>query len=644
MNRNYVYPFVAVIGQEDVKKALILNLINPLIGGVLITGEKGTAKSTLVRGLEKLEDSIKVIDLPLNITEDRLLGTIDIEKAISQGEKTFEGGILEKANGNILYVDEINLLSKHIVNCLLEVASSGVNRIEREGISYIHESRFVLVGTMNPEEGQLPTQLLDRFGLYVSVKSSKNIFERKEIIKRRIKYEENPIKFIEEFKEETYILYNKIKNAKNTFEKVKVSEEILKLAAEISEEAHCEGHRAELVIIETSKAIAAFDNRINVTSQDVKEAAKFALPHRMRDFKEQQNDINNNEHQENTEEENKEECENQEENQENESNESQENTEKEDEISPKTEQEEENELDSENEEKLDENYPKDNPDIKETIDDIGEMFKVKTLHIEPMDRKKRNGTGKRARTKTNLIQGRYVRYTFVKDKVRDLAFDATLRAAAIHQKGRDKNGLAICINKSDFREKVREKRTGSTILFVVDASGSMGAKKRMKAVKGAIISLLTDAYEKRDKVGMIAFRKDTAEELLPITRSVELAEKSLKSLPTGGKTPLSMGLNKAYEVLKLAKKKDPEIVPVIVLVSDGRTNVALNHKEDPFEEAIKIGKQIENDKIQTIVVDTEQDFIKLELAKELAEVMNSQYYKLEDLKGQEIASAIRDRI
>lgn len=639
MKRNFVYPFTAVIGQEKIKKALILNIINPSIGGVLISGEKGTAKSTLVRGLAEIINNMKVIDLPLNITEDRLLGTIDIEKAISEGIRKPDMGLLKKADGNILYVDEVNLLSEHIVKCLLEVSASGVNHVEREGISFTHSSRFVLVGTMNPEEGQLRPQFLDRFGLYVEANGSDDLAERKEIIKRRLEYEKNPIEYIDKFKNQSKELVNKIINGIEVLHKVQVSDSIMCLSAQISEEANCAGNRAEIVIIEAAKAIAAFDNRKNININDIKEAAEFALPHRMREMPPSASD--NDDKEEESEEEqiddDKEENENKNENEPPQ-------VEDDDNYEDDNKEENKNEEDSldyeENLEETKQEEKNENEADNDMVDDIGNIFAIKSLDIKPIDRKKRRGSGKRSKTKTDLMQGRYVKYNLPKDKVKDLAFDATLRAAAPYQSLRDKNGLAFVINKSDFREKVREKRTGTTILFVVDASGSMGAKKRMSAVKGAVVSLLTDAYQKRDKVGMVAFRKNQAEVLLGITRSVELAQKSLKDLPTGGKTPLSAGLSKGYEILKAAKKKDPEMVPVLVLVSDGRTNSSVNNG-DPYEEAIEIANKIASENIQSIVIDTEQDFIKLGLANNIAKAMNAQYYKLEDLGATEIASTIR---
>ncbi|GAA0122743.1 MAG: magnesium chelatase subunit D family protein [Clostridium argentinense] len=641
MKKNFVYPFTAVVGQEKIKKALILNIINPSIGGVLISGEKGTAKSTLVRGLAEVINNMKVINLPLNITEDRLLGTIDIEKAISEGVRKPDMGILKEADGNILYVDEVNLLSEHIVKCLLEVSASGINHVEREGISFTHSSRFVLVGTMNPEEGQLKSQFLDRFGLYVETSGSDDLDERKEIIKRRLEYEKNPIEYINNFENQSKELMNKIVKGIEVLNKVQVSESIMYLSAEISKEANCAGNRAEIVIIETAKAIAAFDNRKNVNVNDIKEAAEFALPHRMREVPPSVSDN------EDTKEDSEEEIDDKKEN----DNEPPQTEEREDDNSfednnEKSNADEENDVSNEednleNEENLEESKNEGNDEFdNDVVDEIGNVFTIKSLDIKPIDRKNRRGSGKRSKTKTDLMQGRYVKYNLPKDKMKDIAFDATLRAAAPYQSLREKNGLAFVINKSDFREKVREKRTGTTILFVVDASGSMGAKKRMSAVKGAVVSLLTDAYEKRDKVGMIAFRKKQAEVLLGITRSVELAQKSLKDLPTGGKTPLSAGLFKGYEILKAAKKKDPEMVPVLVLVSDGRTNSSLNDG-DPYEEAIEIANKIAAEKIQSIVIDTEQDFIKLGLAKNIAEAMNGQYYKLEELGDREIASTVR---
>ncbi|WP_077368244.1 magnesium chelatase subunit D family protein [Anaerosalibacter sp. Marseille-P3206] len=640
MKSRYVYPFSAIVGQDKLKKALLINIVNPLVGGVLISGEKGTGKSTLVRGLGNLIHDMEVVELPLNVTEDRLVGAIDIEKAVLEGKKVVNNSILMKANGNILYVDEVNLLSESIINALLEVSQSGISRVEREGISFTHECSFVLVGTMNPEEGGLRPQLLDRFGLYVDVIGSEDLDERVKIIKRRIEYENDPLLFINEWKEKDKKIWDKIKSAREFISNVKVSEDIMKLASEISIKSNCSGHRAEIVMVEAAKAIAVLDGRKNITIGDLKEASELALPHRMRDNppnvseapEEEPQDENEND------EENKEQKQN--------NNEDLENNETPLEEQQEEESQDDNDDIEDDEDDIDNDNNEDSNDVnnsqssdEETVDTIGDIFKVKDLDIKPLDRKKRKGSGRRSIVKTGELQGRYVRYTFPKGKPKDIAFDATLRAAAPYQRFRDKNGLALAIRDYDVREKVREKRTGSTILFVVDASGSMGVQKRMEAVKGAIMSLLTDAYQKRDSVGMIAFRREEAELILGVTRSVDLAHKKLEELPTGGKTPLTLGLYRGYEILKGAMKKDPDIIPVLVLVSDGRGNVSLEGG-DPLEEALEVADKIAKEGIQSIVLDTEQDFIKLKLAEDIAKKMDAKYYKIEELRADEILTAV----
>lgn len=321
MNRKYVYPFTAIVGQEFMKKALILNIINPSLGGVLIKGEKGTAKSTAVRalaellperkevkgcifscdpsdksracsecrnkieGISNIEISIgkmKVVDLPVSATEDRVVGTLDIEYAIKKGEKRFEKGILAQANRNILYVDEVNLLEDNVVDILLDSAAMGVNTIEREGISYSHPSNFILVGTMNPEEGDLRPQLLDRFALVVDVIGEKTPEKRVQVIKRRIEFENNPKKFLEEYSQEQEDVKNKIIEAKSILERVTLSDELLCKIAELCIELQVDGHRADISMVKTSMAIAAYRGSYEVSVDDIIEASQLALPHRMK--------------------------------------------------------------------------------------------------------------------------------------------------------------------------------------------------------------------------------------------------------------------------------------------------------------------------------------------------------------------------
>ncbi len=320
MKRQGTFPFAAIIGQEDMKKALVLNVVNPRLGGVLIQGEKGTAKSTAVRALadllpprqcikgcrfhddpadksnwcdechEKYENAappveelpMKVVELPVSATEDRVVGTLDIEAAIKEGKRSFETGILADANRNILYVDEINLLDDHVVDVLLDSAAMGINTVEREGISYSHPARFSLVGTMNPEEGDIRPQLLDRFALSVYVAGEKDLDRRAEVIKRRLAYEDDPEAFIAQWQEEQKNEVRRIERAMKLLPQVTASNEILRTAAQISIALEVDGHRADITLIKTAETLAAVDGHTEVTKDDLKTAAKLALPHRMR--------------------------------------------------------------------------------------------------------------------------------------------------------------------------------------------------------------------------------------------------------------------------------------------------------------------------------------------------------------------------
>ncbi len=633
-----IFPFVAVEGQEKIKKALLLNIVNKRIGGVLINGEKGTAKSTLVRGLGELFSEIKVINLPLNITEDNLVGSIDIEKTMKSGKKVFQEGLLKKCHNNILYVDEINLLGDSIVSSILEVASREINYVERDGVSFSHECKFLLIGTMNPEEGDLRPQLLDKFGLYVNAAGTEDILERVKVIKKRLEYENNPIKFCEKYKEEEEILKEKVEHAKERIEKIKVSDQIMNIAVKIVEEANTVGNRAEIILVETAKSLAALDGRSYLNIDDLKEAAVFVLPHRTNQKHESTSQSKGNELEDKNQE------------TEEEKNNSEDNItqEKEEEVPEEPNKENfDNGNDSENIEESDRDEKKnknnENAESEEEFG-IGEIFKVKDILIDDVhDTRKRAGTGKRCKTKSGSLQGRYIKSTLPKAKIRDFAFDATIRAAAPYQKKNKENNLMINIKKEHIRVKVREKRTGASILFVVDSSGTMGVKKRMEAVKGAVMSLLKDAYEKRDRVGMVSFRRDKAEELLPITRSIDLAQKKLEKLATGGKTPLAEGIAKAYTIIKNEMRKDKEVVPLIVFLSDGKGNFSASGK-DPVKESLEMAEKIKNEGIRAIVIDTEEGFIKLEMAKTLSEAMKAEYYKLENLRSEDMLKLIKDNI
>ncbi|MDR0818439.1 MAG: VWA domain-containing protein [Oscillospiraceae bacterium] len=643
--KSEVFPFAAVLGQNKIKNALIWNLVNPKIGGVLISGEKGTAKSTLVRGVAQLSGAMKVVELPLNVTEDRLVGAIDLKAALMHGKRKPEPGILKDADGNILYCDEVNLLSDHIVNALLEAAASGVNILEREGISYRHSSRFILVGSMNPEEGKLRPQLLDRFGLYVEAEAEKAPDTRIEIMRRRLEFERDAVNFRENYAVDTQQLIRKIKSATEFLPGVRVTENALRLAATLTSELYCAGHRGELTLIETAKAIAALDSRRALNSDDIRTAAEYALPHRAQNAAPpmppaEREDVG--------------EADREEEPEQSESEVEQDETPREQpENSPQSPLNEGGNADIEPETPM---PPSERGDVgdadkgeqpersesggeQDDVQSSGEVFTIPQWQDFISKRKVERGNGRRNRIISANQQGRYVGYRFPGNgKVSDLAFDATVRAAAPFQSARDRTGCAIAIGGDDLRVKIREKRSGGCILFVVDASASMGANKRMKEVKAAILSLLNVSYQKRDRVGLIAFRKDSAELLLGFTRSVELAQKRLEQLPTGGRTPLASGLSLAYEVIMGLKMRDSDAVPTIVLVSDGRASGQKGI--NAFGEALKSAERIGNQAINTIVLDTENDFIRFHLCDKLNEKLHGVLVSMEELHSTGIVQAI----
>ncbi|MBF7095652.1 VWA domain-containing protein [Alkalibacter mobilis] len=625
------FPFSAIVGQESIKKSLLWNIVNPKIGGVLISGEKGTAKSTLVRSLCDLIFTMELIEIPLNTTEDRLMGGIHLERTLKYGKRSFEPGILQRANNNILYVDEVNLLSDPIVKNLLEAASSGLNKVEREGLSLVHDSKFILVGSMNPEEGGIRPQFLDRFGLFVEANSENDIRKRTEIIKRRIYYENNPYEFFKSYQKQNQTIKTHIAQAQNALRQLVVTEHAMKIASAIAMEANCAGHRAELILIETAKAIAAWDFRKTLNISDIKEAAKFVLPHRTRQRQDPQAP---NIHQDTHDDDNVQA-----------SPDSQENNSPPEELPTQDSSipQQENSLNDSDEIEPDKIEPEENQfsNDSDKTEESGEIFDVGRWLSEKKRKSIHKGSGKRSVVKTDAQQGRHVRSRIpATGNVSNIAIAATLRAAAPYQLFREKNDLAFCVKKSDIRVKIREKRTGNTILFVVDASGSMGAENRMRSVKGAILSLLNDAYQKRDRVGLIAFRRNSAELLLGITRSVELAQKELQSLPTGGRTPLDAGLDLAYEIIKSAKIKDKDILPVIVLVSDGKATYSEKSK-DSFESAIDSARRIGAEKIKTVIIDADQGFIKLHFLEKLAEAMNADLLEINDLHSKTLTAAVK---
>ncbi|MCL1970642.1 MAG: putative cobaltochelatase [Candidatus Bathyarchaeota archaeon] len=647
-----IYPFSAIVDQEKMKQALILNVINPKIGGVLLRGEKGTGKSLTVRALANLlpeieavtncpfhcdpknlcetcttkkantktlpttKHPVSVVELPIGATEDRLVGTIDIEKAIKTGEKHFDPGILAQANRNILYIDEVNLLDDHLVDVLLDAAAMGINFVEREGVSFNHPSQFILIGTMNPEEGELRPQLLDRFALSVEVKGIPYKEARAEIIRRRIAFENDPLTFITSQIENQEKIRQKIIKATALLPKVKLNSDLIDLITQICTDFAVDGHRADIVMYKTACTIAAYNERIEVTEEDIKEAAELVLPHRQRrqpfeEPKMEQQQINESIQKWNND--------------------------------KQTQTQTQNDNNSQNN---DEPNKQDEP-VKEQIFQADKPYNVKPLSFDVFDDVERHESGRRSKIISNTKRGHYVASMIPQGKIADLAFDATLRAAAPYQKRRKENVVnnqqnALLIENCDLREKIRETKMGNLIMFVVDASGSMAAEERMSATKGAVLSLLLDAYQRRDRVGMIVFRKNSAELVLPPTNSVELAQKHLAVLPTGGRTPLAHGLKLGLDAVTSSTRTDN--IPLIVLISDGRANVTLSDDGDPVKEAKYIASEIASRGIQSIAIDTEQGFLNFGLVKQISEAMGSKYLRLEELRAAPIASAVKNQL
>lgn len=652
-SRKAVFPFTAIVGQERMKKALVLNAINPNLGGVLIRGQKGTAKSTAARALsgllpeiEVVEDclfncnprqknqmcrgclerqaggvelpvarrKIKVVDLPLGATEDRLLGTLNIEQAIKKGEKVFEPGILASAHRGILYVDEVNLLDDHLVDVLLDSAAMGVNTVEREGVSFSHPARFILVGTMNPEEGELRPQLLDRFGLCVEVEGIADTEERIKVVERYTRYENDPHDFEASWSAEESSLAQLIVRAEELFPGVGYSKDILRLIAGIAAEMNVDGHRADIFMLKTARTIAAYHERTQVTDNDVKEAAELVLSHRMRRNPFQEQGIDK---------------------------------EKLEESIQKHRKQSEKETGGEHKASAghDPQERKESPAAgrPEVVFEAEGPRQMKRILL-PRESTIKSGSGRRSKARSETKSGRYVGSGLPEDKTDDIAFDATLRACAPHQIHRRKNGLAVAIEPRDIRRKVREKKIGNTIVFVVDSSGSMGVNRRMVETKGAILSLLVDAYQKRDKVGLVAFRGDKAELLLAPTASIELARKRLEDLPTGGKTPLSKGLLKGFEVLRGELKKDKKIKPLLVVISDGKANSGVRGNTGPFNEAVSIAGEIKHSGIKSIAIDTETGLVRLGRLRELSASLGGRYFPLEEISAGVITGLVRKTI
>ncbi|MGE9695708.1 MULTISPECIES: putative cobaltochelatase [unclassified Streptomyces] len=675
---DHPYPFTALVGQDDLRLALLLNAVSARVGGVLVRGEKGTAKSTAVRALTALLPEVDVVagcrfscdpaapdprcpdgphapaqaearrparmvELPVGASEDRLVGALDIERALAEGVKAFEPGLLAAAHRGILYVDEVNLLGDHLVDLLLDAAAMGVSSVEREGVSVRHAARFLLVGTMNPEEGELRPQLLDRFGLTVEVAASRETDERVEVVRRRMAYEDDPAAFAARFAGDEAALRTRIAEARELLPRVALGDTALRQIAATCAAFEVDGMRADLVMARTATALAAWAGRDSVLAEDVRQAALLALPHRGR-----RNPFD----------------------------------------APGL---DEDKLD----EVLDENAgPGEEPEAPDDGDgpdgpgggggvppqgggpedrtgqDRGDQdggpgdtspapaapsdaegkgpagaaeqpaasatapFRTKKLTVPGLGE---GAAGRRSRART--AHGRTTgSYRPRGGALGSLHLAATVRAAAPHQKARGRTGAGLVVRGDDLRLASREGREGNLVLFVVDASGSMAARQRMGAVKGAVLSLLLDAYQRRDKVGLVTFRGREARLALPPTSSVDTAAARLASLPTGGRTPLAAGLLKARDVLRIERLRDPARRALLVVVTDGRATGG----PEPLPLARRAAGLLAADGTASVVVDCEAGPVRLGLAGDLAGRLGGSAVTLDALRADALAGLVKD--
>ena len=638
------YPFTAVVGQEQAKRALLLALVNPRTGGLLISGKRGTAKSVLVRAAAPLTPTGSLVELPLGATDDMVFGSFDVDAALRDGERRLRHGLLHRAAHTLIYMDEVNLLRDEVLKSVLESASAGMFSLERDGVSAVEEISCLPVGTMDPAEGVLSPVLLDSFGMFAAMDDVEETEQRTEIARRVLAFERAPKAFCRAYAQQEAELQQKAARAREMLPAVEVSHAILHLAAQYAVRALCVGNRAEIYLVEAARALAALAGRIYVMPQDIEEAALFVLAHRMSRKKEQREERSRQQKEPQEQEQPQEQqAEPQEESEDAPQEERPDDVltrdatggeSKEQETDTGETQEKAAQTDEERTSPADGDSGGENRDETHSIEAV--MARLSLLREAVCGRKGKSG--RRAIVQLDVPTGRPWRTSLPRrGRCIDLAFAATLRAAAPYQRQRH-GEQAVVIRGEDLRVWIRARRAAANILFLVDASGSMGAKERMKMVKGAVLALLREAYQKRDRVGLIAFRRTSAETLLPMTRSVELAEKALRSLPTGGKTPLAEGLAAALKMMdELSRKEGAETV--LVLVTDGRTNVSAAGKAK--DEALRAAEEIARRDAHCIVLDTEKSFPKVGLAPEIAQRMNAGYATLERLCAEGVLEVVR---
>lgn len=609
------FPLSAMVGQQNMRLALLLNAIDPMIGGVLICGRRGTGKSTAVRSLVELLPEITgvadcpyfcdpamphsmcsecrarhargeflpvsnrpvpLVTLPLNASEDRVAGSFDLSAALQSGGRHFAPGLLSEANRGLLYVDEMNLLNDHIADLLLDAAALGINRVEREGISIAHPARFVLIGTMNPEEGTLRPQLLDRIGLYVAAEDLRNPVMRTMVVERRLAYDNAPFEFADQWADSENTLHERILRAQQLLPSVHISRYFRQVVAYlVARELRAEGHRGDFVTVRTARALAAWENRQEVERADVERAVALAMPHRSRSGSAVLQQL----------------------------------ARMLDQLpvgaSDSEQPEELATIDDDLDQRTDE---REGPaGLSHPLRGEQDMTQVHSLISIPRDRLTRLESGRRFISLTARRSGRSTRDHQARP-VTDPAFAATIRAAAPHQKSRGrKEGGKLELRLDDLRQKVRERKTRALLIFVVDGSDSVMARQLMARTRRVLLALLQNAYERRDRVAMLVFRFAQGRIVLPPTRNFSRARRCIEELYVGGCTPLATGLLEGLRLAETERLRNPAVAPVLVILTDGLANIDLSgnmRSDTPQRDALSVAQEIAARRIPAIMIDT----------------------------------------